>query len=215
MAFIDSPSDQDFFDSNRAPAGHVPNYVKTFAARPAVYDAWKQLAGAIKATMDQRRYELVTLAVATALKSSYCSLAHGQILADKFYTSEEVAALVEEPALDPVDRAVMAFGRKVALAADDITQADVDELKAAGLSDADVLDVTLAAAARCFFSKTLDATGTAPDAAYNNLPEGLRKVLTVGRPIDQVVSGNSAPSRPGARCRPDCRAVGAELPDTA
>jgi uncharacterized peroxidase-related enzyme len=189
MAFIDSPSDQGFFDRNRAPAGHVPNYVKTFAARPAVYDAWKQLAGAIRASMDQRRYELVTLAVATALKSSYCSLAHGQILADKFYTSEEVAALVEEPAVDPVDRAVMAFAVKVALSADSITQEDVDELKAAGLGDDDVLDVTLAAAARCFFSKTLDATGTPPDAAFNTLPETLRKVLTVGRPIERPHSG--------------------------
>ncbi|MFI6673501.1 carboxymuconolactone decarboxylase family protein [Kribbella sp. NPDC050470] len=189
MAYIDSPSDQGFFDSNRAPAGHVPNFVKTFAARPAVYDAWKQLTGAIKASMDQRRYELVTLAVATALKSSYCSLAHGQILADKFYTSEEVAALVGEPALDPVDRAVMAFGRKVALAADTVTQADVDELRSVGLSDADVLDVTVAAAARCFFSKTLEATGTPPDAAFNTLPEALRKALTVGRPIEQAHSG--------------------------
>ncbi|MEU4608786.1 carboxymuconolactone decarboxylase family protein [Kribbella sp. NPDC023972] len=189
MAFIDSPSDQGFFDRNRAPAGHVPNYVKTFAARPEVYDAWKQLNGAIRAAMDQRRYELVTLAAATALKSSYCSLAHGQILADKFYTSEEVAALVEGPALDPVDRAIMTFARKVALAADSVTQADVDELKAVGLSDDDVLDVTLAAAARCFFSKTLDATGTPPDAAYNTLPETLRKALTVGRPIDQPHSG--------------------------
>jgi uncharacterized peroxidase-related enzyme len=189
MAFIDSPSDPGFFDSNRAPAGHIPNFVKTFAARPAVYDAWKQLSGAIKASMDQRRYELTTLAVATALKSSYCSLAHGQILADKFYTSEEVVALVSEPALDPVDRAVMAFARKVALAADTITQADVDELRSAGLSDDDVLDVTLAAAARCFFSKTLDATGTQPDSAFHKLPDNLREALTVGRPIEPAHSG--------------------------
>ena len=51
--------------------------------------------------MDLRRYELATLAAATALKSSYCCLAHGQVLADKFYTSEEVAALVSEPAERP------------------------------------------------------------------------------------------------------------------
>jgi uncharacterized peroxidase-related enzyme len=184
MTFIDSPSDPGFFDSNRAPAGHIPNYVKTFAARPAVYDAWKQLNGAIKQSMDLRRYELATLAAATALKSSYCCLAHGQILADKFYTSEEVVALVSEPAIDPVDRAVMTFARKVALAADTVTQADVDELKSAGLSDDDVLDVTLAATARCFFSKTLDATGTPPDAVYHTLPDVLREALTVGRPID-------------------------------
>ncbi|WP_350280635.1 carboxymuconolactone decarboxylase family protein [Kribbella sp. HUAS MG21] len=183
MAFISTPNDPELFDANRAPAGHVPNYVRTFAARPAVYEAWKQLNSAIKESMDLRRYELATLAAATAMRSSYCSLAHGEVLADKFYTAEEVAALVEEPANDPVDRGVMAFARKVALAADTVTQADVDELKALGLTDADILDVTLAAAARAFFSKTLDGTGTQPDAAYQNLPETLRTALTVGRPI--------------------------------
>ena len=183
MAFIETPNEPEFFEQNRAAAGHIPNFVTTFAARPAVYEAWKQLNGAIKASMDLRRYELATLAAATALKSSYCSLAHGQVLADKFYTSEEVEALVNEPANDPVDRAVMAFARKVALSADAVTQTDIDELKALGLTDADVLDVVLAAAARSFFSKTLDATGTRPDSAFNNLPESLRTALTVGRPI--------------------------------
>lgn len=183
MAFISTPNDPELFAANRAPAGHVPNFVHTFAARPAVYEAWKQLNGAIKESMDLRRYELATLAAASALKSSYCCLAHGQILADKFYTAEEVAALVDEPANDPVDRAVMAFARQIALAADTVTQADVDALKALGLTDADVLDVALAAAARAFFSKTLDATGTQPDEAFNGLPETLRKALTVGRPI--------------------------------
>jgi uncharacterized peroxidase-related enzyme len=189
MAFIDSPSDQAFFDRHRAPAGHIPNYVKTFAARPAVYEAWEQLKGAILASMDLRRYELATLAAATALNSTYCSLAHGQVLADKFYTSEEVVALVTEPAIDPVDRAVMTFARKVALAADTITQADVDELKSVGLSDDDVLDVVLAAAVRCFISKTIDATGTTADSAFNLLPDNLRIALTVGRPIDPAHSG--------------------------
>jgi uncharacterized peroxidase-related enzyme len=183
MAFINSPQDQDFFDQNRAAAGNVPNFVTTFAARPAVYDAWKQLNGAIKESMDLRRYELATLAAASALKSSYCCLAHGQVLADKYLTPEEVAALVSDPPADPVDRAVMAFARKVALAADTVAQDDVDELKALGLTDADVLDVVLAVAARSFFSKTLDATGTQPDAAFNELPEKLRTALTVGRAI--------------------------------
>ncbi|HET6737713.1 MAG TPA: carboxymuconolactone decarboxylase family protein [Kribbella sp.] len=183
MAFISTPDDPALFDANRAAAGHVPNFVRTFAARPAVYEAWKQLNGAIKQSMDLRRYELATLAAATALKSSYCSLAHGQVLADKFYTAEEVVALVDEPPNDPVDRAVMAFARKIAVAADTVTQADVDGLKALGLTDADVLDVALAAAARAFFSKTLDATGTQPDEAFNGLPDSLRTALTVGRPI--------------------------------
>ncbi|WP_112248313.1 carboxymuconolactone decarboxylase family protein [Kribbella monticola] len=185
MAFISTAgADDGFLEANRAAAGHIPNFVRTFAARPAVFDAWKQLNGAIKASMDLRRYELATLAAATALKSSYCSLAHGQVLAENFFTAEEVAALVTDPPTDPVDRAVMTFARKVALQADQITQADVDELKAAGLTDEDALDVALAAAARCFFSKTLDATGTTPDPAYHDLlPPTLVTALTVGREI--------------------------------
>jgi uncharacterized peroxidase-related enzyme len=186
MAFIrPSTPPAGYLDNNRAPAGHIPNFVTTFASRPDVFEAWKQLNGAIKATMDLRRYELATLAAATALRSSYCSLAHGQVLADKFLSAEEVAALVDSPAPDPVDRAVMAFARKVALAADTVTQTDVDELLALGLSDDDILDVSLAAAARAFFSKTLDATGTTPDAAFKTqLPASLAEKLSVGRPID-------------------------------
>ncbi|MEJ7698109.1 MAG: hypothetical protein WKF71_00460 [Pyrinomonadaceae bacterium] len=37
---------------------------------------------------------------------------------------------------------------------------------AAGLDDAEILDVVLATAARCFFSTVLDATGTLADAGF-------------------------------------------------
>jgi hypothetical protein len=41
----------------------------------------------------------------------------------------------------------------------------------------------LAAAARCFFSKTLDALGVRADPSYRELEPGLRQALVVGRPI--------------------------------
>jgi hypothetical protein len=45
------------------------------------------------------------------------------------------------------------------------------------------MDVVLAAAARCFFSKTLDALGVRADASYSELAPDLREALVVGRPI--------------------------------
>jgi len=72
---------------------------------------------------------------------------------------------------------------KVADDATSITEADVDRLRSLGLSDAEVLDVVLAAAARCFFAKVLDAVGAEPDAKYASLDPELRDALTVGRPI--------------------------------
>jgi uncharacterized peroxidase-related enzyme len=186
----------EIYELDRQTAGYVPNFTRTFSHRPEVYLAWKALNGAVKQSMDLRRYELATVAAAAALRSSYCSLAHGRVLAQQFMPAEDVAALAvasasaelpaslpADGALEPVDRAVVAFAQKIALHADRITAADVDELRSHGLSDADVLDVVLAASVRCFFSKTLEATGTEADVAFLDLPDGLREALTVGRPI--------------------------------
>jgi uncharacterized peroxidase-related enzyme len=137
--------------------------------------------------MDLRRYELATVAAASALRSSYCALAHGRILARDYITPEGVIAVAdgaESVELDEVDRAMVAFARKVALHADQVTEQDIDALRAQGLADDEIFDVVLAAAARCFFSKTLDATGTLADAAFQGLDPRLRDALTVGRPID-------------------------------
>jgi hypothetical protein len=44
--------------------------------------------------------------------------------------------------------------------------------------------VALAAGARCFFSKVLDAMAVEPDAAYHTVLEpDLREALAIGRPI--------------------------------
>jgi hypothetical protein len=75
----------------------------------------------------------------------------------------------------------------VADEATSITEEDIGRLRSVGLSDRDILDVILAAAARCFFSKVLDATGTLADSVYNEMDPELREALTVGRPIAQEI----------------------------
>jgi alkylhydroperoxidase family enzyme len=164
------------------PDGDGANLERAFGLRPEVYAAWRQLVTAVKATSDERRYELATLAAARRLRSSYCPLAHGKVLAEKFYDFDTVPSL---PAgLDEADRAIMAFAEKVVVDATAITKADVEELRAHGLSDGDIFDVVLAATIRCFFSKTLDALGVQPDAEFGELDPAFREPLTVGRPIE-------------------------------
>jgi hypothetical protein len=62
-------------------------------------------------------------------------------------------------------------------------------LRDLGLSADEIMDVVLAASARCFFSKTLDALGVLPDASYRELDSGLLEALVVGRPIADVAPG--------------------------
>jgi alkylhydroperoxidase family enzyme len=159
------------------------NYERAFEPRPDVYAAWVQLNTAIKASSDLRRYELATLAAARRLRSTYCALAHGKVLAEEFYDFETVPKL--PGGLDDADRAIMAFAEKVVDDAASITDADREDLKAHGLTDDEIFDVALAAAARCFFSKTLDALGVQPDADYAELPSPFVEASTVGRPIER------------------------------
>jgi len=176
------------YDKDLAAQGYVANYTRAFSARPDVLQGWLALKDAITSGMDPRLYELATVAAATAIRSSYCSLVHGNILATGYYPPEQVVSIAGDgdeaaAALDTADAAVVRFARKVAEEAEQITPEDVGELRRLGFSDADVFNVILAAAARCFFSKVLDATGTLPDAALNDLPDRLRAALTVGRDI--------------------------------
>lgn len=160
------------------------NYERAFELRPAVYEAWLQLNGAIKAQMDLRRYEFATLAAARRLQSSYCCLAHGKVLAERFGEPVVLIATDHRAAgLDEIDVAVMDLAEQVADDATSVSEVDLQRLRDLGLSQEEVMDVVLAAAARCFFSKTLDALGVRPDPGYRDLEPGLRQALVVGRPI--------------------------------
>lgn len=160
------------------------NVELAFASHPEVLAAWQQLNGAIKAGMDLRRYELATLAAARQLRSSYCCLAHGQVLVEDFGEPvAEIAADHRTAGLSDLDVAVMDLAEKVVEAADKIEEADLQRLRDLGLSDDEVMNVVLAAAARCFLSKTVDALGVLPDASFRELDPALLDVLVVGRPI--------------------------------
>ena len=164
--------------------GMATNYERAFEQRPEVYAAWQQLNGAIKAGMDLRRYELVTLAAARQLRSSYCCLAHGTVLAERFDVPvDQVATDHRAAGLDEVDVAVMDLAEQVVEDATSVTETDLQRLRDLGLSQEEIMDVILAATARCFFSKTLDALGVQPDSSYGELAPGLREALVVGRPI--------------------------------
>ncbi len=163
------------------------NFERAFAQRPEVYAAWVQLNGAIKAGMDLRRYELATLAAARCLRSSYCCLAHGSVLRERFNAPVlEIALDHHNAGLDAIDVAVMDLAERVAEDATAVGDAELQPLRNLGLSETEIMDVVLAAAGRCFFSKTLDALGVLPDASYRELEPELREALIVGRPIAEA-----------------------------
>ena len=174
------------YEEDRKRRGYVPNYAKIFSLRPAVKFAWNALLGSIRKEMDERRFELVTVAAARGLRSSYCMLAHGAVLRNKFYNDAQVVSIAKDfraADLTPAEVAMMAFAEKVVRDATTVTQSDIDGLRKHGFTDAEIFDITATATSRSFFSKTLDALGAEPDPAYMELQAPVRIALTVGRPM--------------------------------
>lgn len=166
--------------------GMIPNWAHVFSLRPGVQQQWAAFLGSIRSNMSVRGYELATLAAARALGSTYCSVAHGSVLAEKVFDPAAVTAIMRdsrEAPLEAGERAMMAFVDKMVRNADQVTAADVESLRSHGYTDEEIFDITAAAAARCFFSKLLDALGVQADAKYNDIDPAMREALTVGRPV--------------------------------
>lgn len=168
----------------------VPNYARAFSSRPQVYAAWQALGAAVSGAMDHEVYEAATVGAARALRSTYCSLAHGRTVLEKYTDEAGLRRLLD--AADSRDvagaagrlEAVAAFAAQVATAATEVDAEDIAALSRHGLDEQTILDVVLAAAARCFFSTVLDGTGTRADEQYRSefSPE-LLAALSVGRPV--------------------------------
>ncbi len=192
MAFIQTIPEEkagaevlEMYQKQKKQRGYLPNFAQLFCYRPKVMEAWSVLIRSINERMEPRRYELVTLAAARALRSSYCMLAHGTVLRKQFYNAEELIEITRNShaaPLTPAEIAMMEFAGKVVRDATSIGQEDIDLLRKHGLSDEEIFEVVTVATARCFFSKTLDALGAEPDKEFSGLEDALRKELAIGRP---------------------------------
>lgn len=78
MAFIQTvPAEQatdklqELYNDDLKNLGYVANYTKAMSLRPEVIMAWRNLIGTIRSKMRLRRFELVTIAAASALRCTY------------------------------------------------------------------------------------------------------------------------------------------------
>jgi uncharacterized peroxidase-related enzyme len=191
MPFISTPTEPeatgaavDVFVKERQQWGFVPNYAALFALRPDAHEAWGALVTAARRNMDRRLYELVTIAAARALQSTYCSLAHTQFLITKANdpAGAEAAATGAYEAIGRREAALMRYAEQIVRDAASITESDIEALRRAGASEEDILNTALAASVRCFFAKFLDAVGVQPDRQLADaLGPELAEPLIVGR----------------------------------
>ncbi|MFC7877165.1 peroxidase-related enzyme [Isoptericola sp. NPDC057391] len=168
-----------------ASLGYVPSHTRVMATDPGALRAFEQLAGSIADGLGPRLYELVTLAAAKALRSEACLLAHGRRSRALFDDAQlaRIARDHHDAGLSGSEVAAMDLAARLSTDAASIAEADTERLRAAGLTDRQVVDVVLAAALRNYYSRALLALAVPPDVPPD-LPDDLRRALLDGLPGD-------------------------------
>ena len=166
------------YAADRTALGYVPSHTKVLAMNPEAFDAWKTLQSSIARSMGMRRYELVTLAAALGIGSRHCRLAHGQ-KALKYIDEEElvsIAANYHDAGLDLAEVAMMDFAVKLSTDSVNMSEADSQILRDVGFNDREIVDIALAAAARNYLSRILQALAVDIDVPPQ-LSEEMRAAL--------------------------------------
>jgi len=160
----------EIYAKDIADLGYVADYTRVMSTNPEAYLAWEQLVKAIVGQLGLRRYELVTLAAAEGTHSQHCRLAHGRKTLKLMPEDEleRVARDYHDAGLDEAEVAMMEYAEKISRDAASMTDADALRLREVGFTDREIVDITLAAAARNYFSRAIQALGVAVE-----VPPGL------------------------------------------
>jgi uncharacterized peroxidase-related enzyme len=168
----------EMYADDIADQGYVASHTKVMALNPEAYEAWEGLIRAIAGPMNKRRYELVTLAAALGAKSQHCRLAHGR-KSLKYIDEDQLVAIAADyrtARLSDAEVAMMEFAEKVSTASATMTDADSERLREVGFSDREIVDITLAAAARNYYSRAVQALAVDVDV-LPGLSDRLRDAL--------------------------------------
>lgn len=147
--------------------GFVFAHTQAMAVNPDAHVAFESLIRAVVPSIGIRVYEAATLGAARTIGSTHCLLAHGRKSLRADVVDEEglgAFARGDDSAFSVAEQAVIRFASKLSSDPAAMTDADTQELRDAGYSDRQIVDITLAAAARNFFSRALLALAVPTDA---------------------------------------------------
>ena len=170
-----------YYAEDRAALGHVATYTMAMSVNPGAYAAFRALTASTIESLGFRGFELVTLAAALGTGSPHCRLAHGLKSLKVFDEAqlERIALDYTDAGLSDAEVAMMRFAEQLARDSAGMTDADTLRLREAGFSDRQIVDITVAAAARVYFGRALQALGVEVDVPPS-LSEPLRIALLDG-----------------------------------
>ena len=171
---LEEPERKLFAKANEV-IGFVPNVFRTYAWRPERFRAWfAHFKNVMEGSdgLSAREREMISVAVSMANGCLYCLVAHGAALreaSDDKVQADRITLDYRRADLTSRERAILDYAVKITTAPGDCDEADIEALRAEGLSDEDIWDVIEVAAMYNFTNRLAMATGMMPNREYHGL----------------------------------------------
>ena len=121
--------------------GFVPNVIRLLSASPAALAGFVGLRGALGGQLDRRTREAIALVVSEVNGCSYCLAAHSYTASEGHTQPEEISRNRLGQSSDEAVGAAARFAGQVVETRGHVTDVDLAKVRAAGFSDAQVVDI--------------------------------------------------------------------------
>jgi uncharacterized peroxidase-related enzyme len=153
-------------------SGFVPNVFRALARRPAELRAFLDYHDALMEKsegLSKAERELVVVATSGANHCTYCVVAHGAILRVRTKDPEIADRVATNPwsvELSPRERAIVDLALLVATDSAALTEAELDDARAAGLSEDEIWDVGAITALFAMSNRLAHLTALRPNPEF-------------------------------------------------
>ena len=131
-------------DAVHAQLGVIPNLFRLIALSPAALEGYTGLGKALARTLDVKTRERIALAVAEVNGCDYCLSAHSYLGANQArLDADEIAANRAGRSNDARADAAVRFAHTIARTRGKVGDADLAAVRAAGFSDAEVIEISV------------------------------------------------------------------------
>ena len=122
--------------------GFTPNMMASFAQSPIAFNAWATLLGSLSKTLDVKTRDSIGLVVSEVNGCNYCLGVHSFTAANLAkLPADEIILARKGHANDPKRDAAVQFARKVIETRGQVEDADVQLVRDAGYSDANLIEI--------------------------------------------------------------------------
>lgn len=133
---------KELFDAVQARLGKVPNLMRVFANSPAAFEGYLNFSGALaRGVLPLKLRESIALAVSEINGCGYCLSAHTLSSGKAGLSQEDILAARRSTAADDKFDAALKLARAIALQRGHIGSDDLQGARAAGLNDAEIVEI--------------------------------------------------------------------------